>query len=234
MLLSVLMPLYNEEKTAAQIIKQVLHIPLDLELIIINNGSGDSTGRIIRRFEERPNVKIIEKEMNIGKGDAIIEGLKSVRGKYTVIQDGDLEYDPNDLIKMVKLAEAKDALAVFGSRILNPQSGISYSRYLWGGKLLTLVANFLFGVGITDESTCYKMVRTDIMRQLNLRCKRFEFCPELVAKLGRNRIKIYEIPISYRPRKFEEGKKIRWFDGAEAVWTLLKYRLQPLRNFSVK
>jgi len=233
MLLTILMPLFNEEKTAAKIIGQTLKLPIELELIIINNGSNDSTAQIIRQFKSQPNTKIINREKNIGKGDAIVAGLQYARGKYTVIQDGDLEYDPADIVKMVKMAEKNKALAVFGSRILNPQAGISYQRYLWGGKLLTYLANFLYGVDITDESTCYKMVRTDVMKSFNLECKRFEFCPELVAKLGRNKIKIFEIPIFYKPRSFIDGKKIRWIDGAEAIWTLFKYRFKPISGFSV-
>ena len=227
------MPLFNEEKTAAKIIGQTLKLPIELELIIINNGSNDSTAQIIRQFKSQPNTKIINREKNIGKGDAIVAGLQYARGKYTVIQDGDLEYDPADIVKMVEMAEKNKALAVFGSRILNPQAGISYQRYLWGGKLLTYLANFLYGVDITDESTCYKMVRTDVMKSFNLECKRFEFCPELVAKLGRNKIKIFEIPIFYKPRSFIDGKKIRWIDGAEAIWTLFKYRFKPISGFSV-
>ncbi|MEW5925795.1 MAG: glycosyltransferase family 2 protein, partial [Candidatus Zixiibacteriota bacterium] len=182
----------------------------------------------------KPNVRIIEKSSNIGKGDGIVEGLKYASGKYTVIQDGDLEYDPEDIIKMVQLAEQKNAIAVFGSRILNPQAGISYKRYLWGGKLLTFLANLLFGVNITDESTCYKMVRTDIFKAMHIESRRFEFCPEVVAKLGRNKIKIHEIPIIYKPRNFEEGKKIRWVDGLEAIWTLFKYRLTTYSKISIK
>ena len=233
MLLTVLMPLYNEEKTAKEIIDRILELPIDLELIIINNGSTDSTAEIASQFKSRPNVRIIQRYKNIGKGDAIVVGLEHAAGKYTVIQDGDLEYDPGDIANMVELAEKNNAVAVFGSRILNPQAGISYQRYLWGGKLLTFLANLLYGVGITDESTCYKMTRTDIMKRLHFECKRFEFCPELVAKLGRNRIKIFEIPIFYKPRSFTEGKKIRWIDGAEAIWTLLKYRFKSKSGFLV-
>jgi hypothetical protein len=124
------------------------------------------------------------------------------------------------------LAEAKKngAPAVFGSRVRNVASGISYRRYYWGGRLLTLLANLLYRVNITDESTCYKMVQTELMKSLDLRCRRFEFCPEVVAKLGRRKIPIREIPIRYNPRKMEEGKKIRWHDGAAAIWTLLRYR----------
>jgi glycosyltransferase involved in cell wall biosynthesis len=234
MLLTILMPLYNEEATVEQIIEKVLNLEIDLELIIINNGSTDDTGRIIQKFGQRENVTIIKKEKNIGKGDAIKTGLKLARGKYTIIQDGDLEYEPGDIPKMIELAEKKQAPAVFGSRILNPHAGISYRRYLWGGKLLTTLANLLFRVGITDESTCYKMVRTDILKGLNLECRRFEFCPEVIAKLGRNKVKILEIPIRYNPRKFEEGKKISWKDGVQAIWTLLKYRLKPFSKIRIK
>jgi dolichol-phosphate mannosyltransferase len=234
MLLTVLMPLFNEEATCGRIIEKVLALDLELELVIVNNGSNDKTGEIIRQFENRPGVRIIEKERNIGKGDGIITGLEHARGKYTIIQDGDLEYNPGDIIKMVQLAENEYALAVFGSRILNPGSGISYKRYLWGGKLLTYLANLLFGVGITDESTCYKLIRTDILKAMNLESRKFEFCPEVVAKLGRNKIKIYEIPISYTPRSFDEGKKIRWVDGAQAIWTLVKYRFKPFAELSIE
>lgn len=228
------MPLYNEQATAAEIIGKVLALPLDLELIIIDNASTDNTGQIISQYANRDNVRIINREKNIGKGDAVVAGLEYATGKYTVIQDGDLEYDPNDIVKMINIAEEKNSQAIFGSRILNQGSGISYYRYLWGGKLLTLVANILYFNGITDESTCYKMVNTELMKCLKLECQRFEFCPELVAKLGRNKIKIDEIPIAYYPRKFEEGKKIRWIDGVEAIWILLKYRFKSVPKFSVK
>lgn len=230
------MPLYNEAGTAFEIISQVLNLKkdnLEIELIIIDNGSEDYTNQIIHKFDNDPNVIIIDKKKNLGKGDAIISGLNQATGEYTVIQDGDLEYDPNDIATMFDLAVKKKASAVFGSRILNPESGISYNRYLWGGKLLTLVANLLFGVNITDESTCYKMIRTDILKAMNLESVRFEFCPEVVAKLGRNKIKIYEIPVSYRPRNFEEGKKIRGVDGIEAIWTLIKYRLKPFAQVRI-
>ena len=234
MLLTVLMPLFNEEATAGLIIERILALNLELELIIVNNGSTDGTAEVIRQFEDKPSVKIIHKNRNIGKGDGIITGLKHARGKYTIIQDGDLEYNPEDIGKIVQLAETEYALAVFGSRILNPGSGISYKRYLWGGKLLTYLANFLFGVGITDESTCYKMIRTDVLKAMNLKSRKFEFCPEVVAKLGRNKIKIFEIPISYTPRSFDEGKKIRWIDGAQAIWTLIKYRFKPFSKLSIE
>jgi len=234
MLLTIIMPLYNEETTAARIIEKVLNLDLELELIIIDNGSTDATNKVVKSFADRSNVKIIENKRNIGKGDGIIIGLKYAHGKYTVIQDGDLEYEPSDIVKMVNLAEDNKALAVFGSRILNPESGISYRRYLLGGKLLTFIANLLYNVNISDESTCYKMIRTDIIKGMHLESRRFEFCPEVVAKLGRNKIKIHEIPISYNPRKFEEGKKINWKDGLQAIWTLFKYRFKPFSEISIE
>jgi glycosyltransferase involved in cell wall biosynthesis len=232
--LSIIMPLYNEEKTVAEIIRKILGLKIDLQLIIVNNGSTDTTGNIIKEYKNDVRVTLIEKERNIGKGDAIKTGLEYAVGQYTVIQDGDLEYDPSDLEKMMAIAESTGALVVFGSRRLNPNSGISYNRYLWGGELLTRIANLLYGVGISDESTCYKLIRTDILKGMNLECRRFEFCPEVVAKLGRNKIKITEIPISYRPRKFNEGKKIRWHDGLEAIWTLIKYRFKTIPRLRVK
>jgi hypothetical protein len=125
------------------------------------------------------------------------------------------------------VARQRNADAVFGSRTRSSRAGISYLRYYWGGRLLTALANILYNIKISDESTCYKLIRTELLKSLNLTCRRFEFCPEVVAKLGKRKIKIYEIPISYTPRKMEDGKKIRWYDGAIAIWTLIKYRLLP-------
>jgi dolichol-phosphate mannosyltransferase len=228
MRLSVIMPLYNEADTLRDIIDRVLALDIELELIAVNNGSTDNTPAVLEEYKKHSNLKIINRERNIGKGDAVIAGLELAEGYYTVIQDGDLEYDPKDLARLLEEAEQKKALAIFGSRIKNPDSGISYHRYLWGGKLLTIITNILYGSGISDESTCYKLIRTDILKAMDLQCRRFEFCPEVVAKLGRNNIKIHEIPISYYPRNFEEGKKIRWHDGVEAIWTLLKYRFKAV------
>lgn len=232
--LSIIMPLYNEEKTVAEIIRKISELKFDWQLIIVNNGSTDNTGRIIHEFKNDSRIILIDKDHNIGKGDAIVTGLAHATGQYTVIQDGDLEYEPADLGKMLSKAESSGAPAIFGSRRLNPDSGISYNRYLWGGQLLTMLANLLYRVGITDESTCYKMIRTDVLKSLKLECRRFEFCPEVVAKLGRNKIKIIEVPISYRPRKFDEGKKIRWHDGLEAIWILIKYRFKAVPHLTMK
>ena len=143
-----------------------------------------------------------------------------------MIQDADLEYDPNDFVTMLAVMENEGVDVVYGSRILHKDYKISYRRYFWGGKLVTVVANMLFGISITDEPTCYKMIKTALLRSLNLTCTRFEFCPEVTAKIARRKIKIMEVPISYFPRTMAEGKKINAWDGLEAVWTLIKYRVK--------
>jgi glycosyltransferase involved in cell wall biosynthesis len=200
-------------------------LPISKEIIAVDDASSDRSTAILQNLRDQGRIVFLCHPVNMGKGAAIRTGLAMAQGEYTIVQDADLEYDPNDIIRMLEAARAHNAEAVFGSRIKSPESGISYRRYYWGGRLLTSLANFLYGVDLTDESTCYKMVRTDLMKSLGLTCRRFEFCPELIAKLGKRKIKIIEIPIRYTPRKMQEGKKIRWHDGAMAIWTLLKHRL---------
>jgi glycosyltransferase involved in cell wall biosynthesis len=225
--LSILVPVYNEEKTLPLLLDLLVALPVDKEIITIDDGSSDASPMILKQYADAGKIISLSHPLNRGKGASIITGVAAASGEYSVVQDADLEYDPNDLLEMLKVARRQKADVVFGSRIHNPQAGISYRRYYYGGKLLTFLANLLFRVHISDESTCYKMVRTDLLKSLNLKCQRFEFCPELVAKLGRRKVPIIEIPISYRPRKMEEGKKIRWHDGAVAIWTLIKYRILP-------
>lgn len=224
MKLSIIVPVFNEEATLPIIMSRLIALPIDKEIIAVDDASQDGSPALLKQLADQDGVVVLTHTANRGKGAAIRTGLSRARGEYTVIQDADLEYDPGDIVRMLSTAEEHDAEAVFGSRILNPEAGISYRRFYWGGRLLTVVANLLYAVHITDESTCYKMVRTDLMKSLNLTCRRFEFCPELVAKLGRRKIRIYEIPITYSPRKIREGKKIRWHDGLVALWTLFKHR----------
>ena len=229
MLLSVIVPVLNEENTVGGVIKSLLALPVDLEVIAVDNGSTDRTPEILREFVGMSRFTYVAEGQIRGKGAAIRAGLPLANGVYVVIQDGDTEYDPYDIVRMLAVARKSDAVAVFGSRILNPVAGISYQRYYWGGRLLTWVANTLFGVGITDEATCYKMIKRDALIGMNLQCRKFEFCPEVVAKLGLAGVEIIEVPISYNPRSMEQGKKIRWTDGIHALWCLLRWSLSDWR-----
>jgi dolichol-phosphate mannosyltransferase len=220
MKLSIIIPVYNEERTIEELISRVQAVKLDKEIIAVDDGSTDDTASILDALE---GIIVLHKK-NGGKGSAIREGLKSVTGEMIVIQDADLEYDPNDFVMMIDIMQKERADVVYGSRVLHADYRISYRRFFWGGKLVTFIANILYGLSITDEPTCYKMIRTELLKSLDLRCSRFEFCPEVTAKLARRKIRIVEVPISYFPRSIGEGKKINARDGLEAIWTLIKYR----------
>ena len=224
MKLTIIVPVFNEEDSLSIIMNRLFELPVEKQIIAVDDASSDGSSGILKQMADAGRLVLLTHATNQGKGAAIVTGLAHATGDYTIIQDADLEYDPNDILKMLAAAERHNADAVFGSRIHNPEAGVSYRRYYWGGRFLTLLANILYHTNISDESTCYKMVRTDLMKSLNLTCRRFEFCPELVAKLGKRKVKIFEIPIYYSPRKIEAGKKIRWHDGLEAIWTLIKLR----------
>ena len=225
MKLSVVIPCYNESNTIKRIVEKVLEVPLeDMEIIIIDDGSSDGTTQILKREIEPIVEKVIYHEKNIGKGAALRSGFQEVTGDLIIIQDADLEYDPNDYIKMLHAIQHGDAPVVYGSRRLNTIPEKSYNRYYFGGVFLTWLTNLLYGSSLTDEPTCYKMFKTEILKTVPLGCNKFEFCPEVTAKLLKRGIPIVEVPISYYPRKFDNGKKIRWQDGVAAIFTLIKYR----------
>lgn len=225
MMLSVIIPVYNEQETVATLLQRVEAVPLDKEIIVIDDGSTDSTPEILREFETKQGFTVLRHDGNRGKGRAIRSALDIAQGDIVVIQDADLEYDPQDFVKMIKPLAAGHTRAVFGSRRLNgdntQHSGFEY--YL-GGLLLTYMARWLYGLKITDEATCYKMFETKLLKSLDLSCERFEFCPEVTAKLAKRRIVITEVPISYSPRSRKEGKKIGWRDAVVAILTLISLK----------
>lgn len=224
-LLSVIIPVYNEDIYIGKVIEKVLSLDRNIEIVAVNDGSADNTGRILDRFSELypDRVKVIHSPANRGKGSAIRTGIGHVRGEVVIIQDADLEYDPEDILKVIKPIMDGRASVVYGSRVL-AQNPRFKNSYYWGGRFLSVATNLLYGTDITDEPTCYKAFKADILKGLDLKCTGFEFCPEVTAKVARAGHKIMEVPVSYNPRSFEEGKKIRLKDGLMALYTLLKYR----------
>src|SRR5574341_1084742 len=204
MKLSVIMPVYNEAGTVAEIVRRVLAVPVAKELIIVDDGSTDGTREILRRLS--PDVAtVLYHERNQGKGAAIRTGLEHATGRLVLIQDADLEYDPGDYPALVQPILEGKAQVVYGSRVLDPGNTYAHLRFYLGGRLLSLLANLLYGCRITDEPTCYKLIPRDLLKSLNLQCRGFEFCPEVTAKIARRDIPIYEVPIRYAPRTMEQG-----------------------------
>jgi glycosyltransferase involved in cell wall biosynthesis len=226
MKLSVIMPVYNEESSIREIIDRVKRAKIEgltgKEIIVVNDGSTDGTGKILENGVD--GIKLISLERNVGKGWAIREGLKQATGDIVIIQDGDLEYNPDDYESLIHEIIRNGNKVVYGSRILNRDNGMSYVSFYLGGRLLSLMVNLLYNARLTDMPTCYKVFRADVLRSIELKCRGFEFCPEVTAKLLKKGIKIREIPIRYYPRKLSEGKKITGWDGLKAIFVLLKCR----------
>ncbi len=221
MKVSVIIPAFNEDHTLAACVRAVYerNPGLDLEVIVVDDGS-----RVPVSGLAGPGLVVVRHDKNRGKGAAIRTGLDRATGDVVLIQDADLEYDPADYARVLEPIASGKADAVYGSRLLRSDNRRSYWSFYLGGRLVTAWTNFLYGSRLTDEPTCYKAVRTPLLRELGLTCMGFEFCPEVTAKLLRRGVRIVEVPISYRPRSIEEGKKIRWSDGLTALWTLLRYR----------
>ena len=229
--LSIIIPAYNEEKTIAELLQRVLDADLgegiDRELIVVNDCSTDSTGRIVQSFiaaHPQAPITYLVHDRNQGKGMAVRTGIQAVTGDYVVMQDADLELDPNDFARMLPHLLSGQYRVVYGSRFLAEENSHTYFSYQLGGKFLSVMTNLLYDQRITDEPTCYKMFDAGLLKSIPLNCKGFEFCPEVTAKVSRLGYKIKEEPIRYYPRSIEEGKKLRLRDGLKAIGTLLKYR----------
>lgn len=229
--LSIIIPAYNEEKTIAELLQRVLDADLgegiDRELIVVNDCSTDSTGRIVQSFiaaHPQATITYLVHDRNQGKGMAVRTGIQAVTGDYVVMQDADLKLDPNDFARMLPHLLSGQYRVVYGSRFLAEENSHTYFSYQLGGKFLSVMTNLLYDQHITDEPTCYKMFDAGLLKSIPLDCKGFEFCPEVTAKVSRLGYKIKEVPIRYYPRSIEEGKKLRLKDGLKAIGTLLKYR----------
>lgn len=220
MKLSVIMPVYNEKATLPQIIEKVLAAPVEKELIIVDDCSTDGTREVLKNY---PNIKVVLQPYNQGKGAALRAGLKEAGGDYVIIQDADLEYDPQDYIKLLAPINEGKAKVVYGSRFMGKHSFSSVSHY-WGNKALSLLTTLLYGAVLTDMETCYKLIPAKFIKNLKLNANRFDFEPEITAKILKNGYKIMEVPIGYKGREFNEGKKISWKDGFAAIAALVKYK----------
>jgi len=227
MKLSIIIPVYNEENNIEQVISEVKKIPLRLEkeIIIVDDASKDKTRQILKKYSKSAEIKIILLKQNSGKGFAIREGLKTITGEIVLIQDADLEYSIADYPAILAPFFLKKAKVVYGSRFLGEITGMRLQNLL-ANKILTFTANILYNIILTDEATAYKAFRSEVIKKLSLKCERFEFCPEVTAKLAKRGYKIYEVPIHYQARDTKSGKKIKLRDAFEAIWTLIKYRFK--------
>jgi len=222
-LLSVLMPVYNEERTLRRVVEAVRAVDIDKEIILVDDGSRDGSGALIDGLADGERVRVYHHPRNMGKGAAVRTAIGHARGRIVLIQDADLEYDPNDYAALVAPIEDGKADVVFGSRAFSSHTAYSF-WFVMGNKLVTLATNILYNCYISDMETCYKAMRREVAQQLTLRSRGFEIEPEITAKLVKAGHRIYEVPISYAARSREEGKKLTWTDGLKAIRTLLRYR----------
>ncbi len=223
MKLSVIIPCFNEAPHLARVLEAVRRVDLEKEIIVVDDGSTDGTRELLEQQERLHPLVTCYKPANEGKGAAIRDGLRLASGDIVVIQDADLEYDPGQFRELIAPIVRGEAEVVYGSRFRGSIAGMHPANRL-ANHLLTWLANRLYGARITDEATCYKAFRTELLRSLPLRCRRFEFCPEVTARVRRRGVRIHEVPIRYRGRTSAQGKKLRWTDGLSAVWTLVRYR----------
>ncbi|MDX2179410.1 MAG: glycosyltransferase family 2 protein [Bryobacteraceae bacterium] len=233
MKVSIVIPVYNERNVLDEVMRRVLAAPLpeglEREIIVVDDGSTDGTTQLLERYHGTPLVVVHHSKVNFGKGAALRIGIAHSTGDFILVQDGDLEYDPNDWRAVLQPLVDGRATVVYGSRFRSRPKNMKFANWL-ANRILTATANVLYGASITDEATAYKAFRADVLKSIRLRSIRFEFCPEVTAKVRRLGHAIHEVPISYNARGILEGKKIRWQDGVEAMWTLVKYRFGPLES----
>ena len=224
--LSIIIPCYNEINTISELIRRVKESSINSkEIIIVDDCSTDGTKEFLKNINEE-SINVIFNSKNQGKGSAISKGIEFATGEITIIQDADLEYDPNEYEKIISPILLDKADVVFGSRFQGAQPHrVVYFWHRLGNGFLTLLSNILTDINLTDMETCYKAFRTEILKSIKIKEKRFGFEPEITAKVARMRCRIYEVGISYFGRTYEEGKKIGWKDGVRAIWCIIKYNL---------
>ena len=221
--ITILIPVYNEKDSLEELLKRVeaVDFGLDKEIILVDDFSTDGT----RELYSRINYKVLYHEKNMGKGAALRTGMREASGDIIIIQDADLEYNPEDYIPLVKLIKENEADVVYGSRLLDNRNSKSFLFLSFvANKTLTVLTNILFGAKLTDMETCYKAFRREFIQNIDIKSNRFDFEPEITAKVLKQKVRFKELPITYNARAFDEGKKIGWKDGVQAIWTLIKFR----------
>ncbi len=224
MKISVIIPAYNEQKTIREIIDRVTAVDVADEILVVDDGSTDGTREILKEYNKNGVVRVIHHPHNQGKGSAVRTGIEHVQGDLVIIQDADLEYDPREYKALLKPIEEDLADVVYGSRFLGAARRPTMFWHMVANKLLTLMTNIFYDTILTDMETGYKVFKTGVVEDMKLKARSFDFEPEFTAKILKKKVRIFEVPITFNPRDYEEGKKIRIKDAFQAVWTLVKYR----------